>query len=442
MTQSVKHKKAKDKKEINKKSNTLKKKDFNRNMDNYEKKRSSQNQKKNDKDKVKKSEKVNSSDACVYAKKCGGCAFQGIAYDKQLRKKQKWVDELLAPFCKVEPIVGMENPKNYRHKVHAAFGFVKGKGTVAGVYKEGTHQIVDIESCQIENEKADAIIRDIKDLMSSFKIKAYDEDHDFGLLRHVLIRVGYHTGEIMVVLVLASPILPSKNNFIKALLKLHPEISTVVLNVNAKQTSMVLGDKNTVLYGKGYIEDVLCEKTFRISPSSFYQVNPKQTEVLYKKAIELANLTGVERVIDAYCGTGTIGIIAADYVKEVIGVELNRDAVKDAIINAKRNQVKNISFYQADAGKFMVQLAEQNEKIDVVIMDPPRSGSSEVFLQSVIKLAPANVVYVSCNPETLARDLKVLVKAGYQAKTAIPVDMFPFAEHVETCALLTKTSGA
>ena len=245
-------------------------------------------------------------------------------------------------------------------------------GVISGVYKAGTHEVINIDSCEIEDELSSAIIRDIRGLLHSFKIKTYDEDTGYGLLRHVLVRRGFHSGEVMVVLVLGSPILPSKNNFVKALRKLHPEITTVVVNVNDKQTSMVLGEKETVIYGKGYIEDTLCGCTFRISPKSFYQVNPVQTEILYNKAITYAGLTGKEKVIDAYCGTGTIGLIAASQAKEVIGVELNRDAVRDAVINAKRNNIKNEQFYNADAGKFMVELSEQNEKVDVVFMDPPR----------------------------------------------------------------------
>ena len=282
------------------------------------------------------------------------------------------------------------------------------------------------------------IIVTIRSMLRSFKIRVFDEDTGYGLLRHVLVRRGFHSGEVMVVLVLGSPILPSKNNFVKALRKLHPEITTVVVNVNDKQTSMVLGEKETVIYGKGYIEDTLCGCTFRISPKSFYQVNPVQTEILYNKAITYAGLTGKEKVIDAYCGTGTIGLIAASQAKEVIGVELNRDAVKDAVINAKRNNIKNEQFYNADAGKFMVELAEQNEKVDVVFMDPPRSGSDEAFLSSVVKLAPKKVVFVSCNPETLARDLKYLTRHGYQAVECQPCDMFPFTKHVEAICLLSK----
>ena len=407
-----------------------------------------------------KSEKQKKKPAavCPYAKKCGGCDYQGMSYEQQLQEKQTYVRKNIGDYCKVLPIIGMENPYHYRNKVHAVFdverrgkhanggrrtagnGHAKAApgGVISGVYKAGTHEVINIDSCEIEDELSSAIIRDIRGLLHSFKIKTYDEDTGYGLLRHVLVRRGFHSGEVMVVLVLGSPILPSKNNFVKALRKLHPEITTVVVNINDKQTSMVLGEKETVIYGKGYIEDTLCGCTFRISPKSFYQVNPVQTEILYNKAITYAGLTGKERVIDAYCGTGTIGLIAASKAKEVIGVELNRDAVKDAVINAKRNNIKNEQFYNADAGKFMVELAEQNEKVDVVFMDPPRAGSDEAFLSSVVKLAPKKVVYVSCNPETLARDLKYLTRHGYQAVECQPCDMFPFTKHVETVVLLSK----
>lgn len=381
---------------------------------------------------------VNVEDACPYAKKCGGCDYQGTAYEKQLKEKQELVQKYVGGFCKVRPIIGMENPYHYRNKVHAVFDIAKGGAIISGVYKAGTHDVVSIDECRIEDEISDAIIRDIRGLLRSFKIKTYDEDTGYGLLRHVLVRRGFHSGEVMVVLVLGSPILPSKNNFVKALRKLHPEITTVVINVNNKKTSMVLGDKETVIYGKGYIEDTLCGRTFRISPKSFYQVNPVQTEHLYGKAIEYAKLTGKEKVVDAYCGIGTIGLIAADKAKEIISVELNKDAVRDAITNAKRNQIKNVQFYNADAGKFMVEMSEQGADVDVVFMDPPRAGSDEAFLSSVVKLAPKRVVYVSCNPETLARDLKYLTKHGYRAEECTPVDMFPWTKHCEVVCTLRK----
>ena len=333
----------------------------------------------------------------------------------------------------------MEEPFYYRNKVHAVFDRDKKGNIISGIYEKNSHRVVQVEKCFIEDQKSGEIIQTIRKLCKSFKIKTYDEDTGYGLLRHVLVRSGYHTGEYMVVLVLGSPIMPSKNNFVKALRKEHPEITTVVVNVNDKRTSMVLGDKEQVIYGKGYIEDTLLGKRFRISPKSFYQVNPLQTEKLYGKAIEYAGLTGKEVVVDAYCGTGTIGMIMADKAKEVIGVELNKDAVKDARINAKRNETKNISFYEKDAGEFLVQMAEQNAKVDVVVMDPPRAGSDEAFLSSVVKMKPKRVVYVSCNPETLVRDLKYLTGHGYKVTRAHAVDMFAqTSEHTELVALIER----
>lgn len=375
---------------------------------------------------------------CPVYKKCGGCDFQGVPYEEQLKIKETQVRQLLAPFCKVHPIAGMKNPYHYRNKVHAVFSHDKKGNAVSGVYQKGTHIVVPVERCMIEDKKADEIIGSIRGLLKSFKIRTYDEDTGYGLLRHVLVRRGFASGEILVVLVTASPVFPSKNNFVKALRKLHPEITTIVQNVNGRGTSMVLGNQEKTLYGKGYIEDILCGYTFRISPKSFYQVNPAQTEILYKKAIKLAGLTGKELVLDAYCGIGTIGLIASRGAGQVIGVELNRDAVRDAVANAKRNQVKNVRFYCADAGKFMVDMAADGVKADVVFMDPPRSGSDVTFLDCLAKMAPKRVVYISCEPESLARDLKYLKKKGYQAEGAWPVDMFGWTGCVETVVMLSR----
>jgi 23S rRNA (uracil1939-C5)-methyltransferase len=375
---------------------------------------------------------------CPVSDKCGGCQLQHFSYEKQLQEKQEQVNALLEKFCKVEDIIGMDNPYYYRNKVHAAFDTDKIGNVISGVYEAGSHRVVPIDSCLIEDQRADNIIVTIRGMLKSFKIRTYNEDKGIGLLRHVLIRTGHKSGEIMVVLVLASHIFPSKNNFIKALLKKHPEITTIVMNVNNKKTSMVLGDREQVLYGKGFIEDTLCGKIFRISPKSFYQINAVQTEVLYGKAIELADLKGSETIIDAYCGIGTIGIIASDNVKKVIGVELNRDAVKDAITNAKRNKANNIYFYNQDAGEFMNQMTAEKQSVDVVFLDPPRTGSTEQFMDSMISINPKKVVYISCNPATLERDLSYLIKRGYEVKKAIPVDMFPGTEHVETVSLIVR----
>jgi 23S rRNA (uracil1939-C5)-methyltransferase len=379
-----------------------------------------------------------SIEKCQYAKKCGGCQYQGMDYKEQLKEKEGYVRKTLKEFGKPEPIVGMDDPYYYRNKIHAVFKHQRNGDVISGIYEEGSHRIVPITECQIENQEADRVIQTIRKLAKSFKIKIYNEDSEYGLLRHVLIRTGKKTGEMLVVLVAASPVFPSKNNFVKALRKEHPSITSVVLNVNDKRTNMVLGERNITLYGKGYIEDELCGCRFRISPNSFYQVNPVQTEVLYNKAIELASLTGKERVVDAYSGIGTIGLIAAAHAKEVISVELNRDAVRDAIGNARRNGIKNIQFYQEDAGKFLVSMAQQGEKVDVVFMDPPRAGSDEAFLSSVVTVAPRRIVYVSCFPETLARDLEYLKKNGYNVNRICPFDMFPFTNHCENICLLTR----
>ena len=299
-----------------------------------------------------------------------------------------------------------------------------------------------MDSCQIEDQKADEIIVTIRSMLRSFKIRVFDEDTGYGLLRHVLIRRGFTTGEILVVLVTASPVFPSKNNFVKALREKHPEITTIVQNINGRSTSMVLGDKEHVLYGKGYIEDELCGLRFRISSRSFYQINSVQTEKLYGKAMELAGLTGKETVLDAYCGIGTIGLIASKHAGKVIGVELNQDAVRDAVQNAKKNGITNAQFFCNDAGRFMSHMAARGESADVVFMDPPRSGSTEEFIDSVALMQPKRVVYISCGPDTLARDLKVFAKHGYRAKEAWPVDLFGWTGHVETVCLLSKLHEA
>ena len=388
----------------------------------------------------KRKKMPDSGKRCPVRKKCGGCSLLEMEYSEQLKRKEDFVRKTLKGIVKPEAIIGMENPWHYRNKIHASFARKRDGGIVSGIYEEGTHRLVPVEDCLIQNERANRIVRDLCGLFESFKIKVYNEDTGYGLVRHVLIRTGHVSGEVMVVLVCVSPVFPSKRNFVNALRKLHPEVTTVVLNVNDRRTSMVLGKRDIVLYGKGYIEDQLCGCTFAVSPQSFYQVNPVQTEILYRKAIEFADLHGTEKVLDAYCGTGTIGLIAAEYAGEVTGVELNPEAVRNAVSNAKRNQRKNIRFVQGDAGEYMQKMAAQRETMDVVLMDPPRAGSDEAFLSSLVTLAPEKVVYISCNPVTLARDLKYLGKHGYRAKRAVPVDMFPWMveEHVETVVLLSR----
>ena len=380
-------------------------------------------------------------DACPLAKKCGGCQLQNMTYDRQLKWKQARCEILLKKFGKVEKIIGMENPYHYRNKVQAAFGRTKSGKIISGVYQSGTHRIVSVDSCMTEDVIADKIIVDIREMLPKFKIRTYDEDRGTGFLRHVLVKRGFSSGEVMVVLVGASGYFPMKKKFTAALLEKHPEITTVVLNINPKDTNLVLGDKEEVLYGNGYIEDTLCGCVFRISPKSFYQINPVQTEKLYGKAMELAELDKSTSVLDAYCGIGTIGLVAAKTAGKVIGVELNRDAVKDAISNCKRNGTENARFYCADAGDFMQELAGNGERFDVVFMDPPRSGSSKKFIDSLAVSAPGKVVYISCNPETLARDLNMLIHKGYKVKKICPVDMFPHTNHIETVVLLEHNTA-
>ncbi|MDY2837143.1 MAG: 23S rRNA (uracil(1939)-C(5))-methyltransferase RlmD, partial [Bilifractor sp.] len=290
---------------------------------------------------------------CPVYRKCGGCEFRGIPYEEQLAIKENRVRRELEGLARTEKIAGMSYPYFYRNKVNAAFQRKRDGSIISGVYEAGTHRVVPVDRCLIEDQRADRIIGSIRRLLPSFRITIFNEDSGYGLLRHVMVRVGHKTGQILVILVVASPIFPSKNNFVKALRKEHPEITSIVLNINEKNTSMVLGDRNIVLYGKGCIEDILCGKRFRISPSSFYQINSVQTEVLYRKAISLAHLTGKETVFDAYSGIGTIGIAAADSARAVTCVELNANAVHDARYNARINGVRNIRFYQDDAGRFL-----------------------------------------------------------------------------------------
>ena len=375
---------------------------------------------------------------CEVRKKCGGCRYAGLPYGEQLKKKQQLINSLLHEFAKPEKIIGMQDPVYYRNKVHHAFGLDRKKNIIHGVYEPSTHKIVPVKDCLLEDRKCQEIIETVAELCRSFKIKVYDEISEYGLLRHVLVRKGFQSGEIMCVLVLTSPVFPSKNNFVKALREKHPEITTVIFNINDERTSMVLGKRNITVYGPGTIKDRLCGLTFRISPDSFFQVNPMQTEILYRKAIEYADLKGTETVIDAYCGTGTIGLCASAKAGKVLGIELNRNAVSDAILNARENGIKNVRFIEGDAGAYMERMAEEGYKANVLLMDPPRTGSTEKFLLSAVKMAPQRIVYISCGPETLKRDLQFLTKKGYRVEKIQPVDNFPWTEHVETVCLLSN----
>ena len=381
-------------------------------------------------------------DCKLRAKNCGGCPLLGLDYAEQLKQKEEKVRALVGKYGPVHPIRGMEQPYHYRNKVISTFATGWGGKLTSGIYAANSHKVLPVESCLLQDEVLDKTMQAVRAAANACRYQSYDEDKGTGLLRHCLLRRGVATGQVMVVLVTAQPVLPGAKNFVKALLAETAQrgvtVTTVVQNVNSRKTSVVLGEAEKVLYGKGFILDTLCGKTYAISPRSFYQINHTQTEVLYSLAVEAAKLTGKEVVLDAYCGIGTIGLTAADHAKQVVGVELNRDAVQDAIGNAKHNGVKNARFFAADATRWIREAAAAGEKADVIFMDPPREGSTPEFLASVARMAPKRVVYVSCNPVTLARDLATLTKLGYKAEGFTPVDMFPHTEHIETVVLLSK----
>ena len=373
---------------------------------------------------------------CKICTSCGGCQYQQLDYKAQLKYKTKRVKEALNRIAHVKqevlPCIGAINPYNYRNKIQVPF--VKDKNGVVkfGFYKENTHIIMPIKECAIEDKKAAPILWDIKLLLEDMNIPTYNEDSGKGILRYVLIRTSYHYDELMVVLVTTQMNFPGQRNFINELVKRHPEITTVVENINSRRTNVILGDKEKVLYGPGHIKDDILGLTFEISASSFFQINPEQVEKLYATALNLVNSSKEEIVLDAYSGVGTIGLIAARNAKKVISVEINKFAHKNAIENAKRNNVDNIEFICDDAGKF---ISKYLGDIDTLIMDPPRSGSDETFLSTVMNKRIKKIIYVSCNPETLARDVEYLSKF-YEVKYVQPVDMFPMTAHVETVACL------
>ena len=376
------------------------------------------------------------------AKNCGGCPLLEVPYEQQLKQKEEKVRALLGKYGPVHPIRGMETPYHYRNKVISTFATGYGGKLVSGIYAAKTHKVLPVERCLLEDEVLDTVLEAVRAAASACKYPPFNEDKGTGLIRHCLLRRGVATGQVMVVLVTAQPVLPGAKNFVRALLaeadKRHVPVTTVVQNYNPRKTSVVLGEQEKVLYGKGFILDELCGKTYALSPRSFYQVNPVQTAVLYGLAVDAAQLTGKEVVLDAYCAIGTIGLTAADKAKQVVGVELNRDAVHDAIGNAKHNGVKNARFFAADATTWISEAAAAGERADVIFMDPPREGSTPQFIESVARMAPKRVVYVSCNPETMARDLALLTQKGYRAEGFTPVDMFPHSEHIEVVCALSK----
>lgn len=378
---------------------------------------------------------------CKCFKRCGGCQLSET-YSEQIQRKQDKAERMLSRYAKVQPIIAMDSPYHYRNKVQNMYGFDSSKRIISGIFQSSSRKLVAVDDCMLEDSAAAPIVAELKKLMKSFKIFPYDHNSGRGFLRHTLIRHSLSTGEIMLVLVTATPVFPATKNFVKAMLSACPQITTIVRNVCTNKLPLTMGERDIVMHGKGFIEDELCGCRFRISPRSFYQVNSLQTEKLYTCAVEAADIGKGTKVIDAYCGTGTIGMICAKRGADVTGTELNPAAVRDAVANAKLNGLDNIRFCNEDAGDFMQRLAAEGESCDVLILDPPRAGASAEFITAAGKLAPEKIVYVSCKIETLERDLRLFKKEGYRARYIQPVDMFPHTTGIETVVLLSrKTSG-
>ena len=373
---------------------------------------------------------------CRCFKRCGGCQLDE-PYKEQLARKQAKAERLLSRYCKVEPIIGMKEPYNYRAKVQNVYALSRGR-IISGVYQSSDRRMVTIEDCMLENKRAQRIVKAFKGIMKQLKLTPYDMLSGRGVVRHTLIRISETTGEIMLVIVTNGAMLPAKKNLVSALRRACPEITTVVQNICTDSLPLTLGSRSVTLYGKGCIEDELCGCRFILSPGSFYQVNPKQTEILYNTAVNAAGIEQGTKVIDAYCGTGTIGLICASRGAEVIGCELEPRAVKDAQRNAKLNGIESAKFFNADAGSFMTEAAKEGYQCGVLIMDPPRAGASREFITAAGVLSPERIVYVSCGIESLARDLSLFRKEGYRTRLIQPVDMFPHTMGIECCCLLEK----
>ncbi|WP_165062688.1 23S rRNA (uracil(1939)-C(5))-methyltransferase RlmD [Adlercreutzia sp. ZJ154] len=390
--------------------------------------------------------------ACAVSARCGACTMIDIPYDEQLAKKQAYIEELFAglasPKC-VRPIIGMQTPYHYRNKVVSPFAPARGArpgafAVATGMYAQGTHKLVPTDGCLIENETGKRVVQAVRSLMLKWKIAPYNEDTGEGFLRHAVVRVGQFSGEVLVTLVTNSDQFPFSKSFCRELVRRVPEITTVVQNVNTRQTNVILGETERVLYGPGFILDGLCGLTFRISSQSFYQVNVCQTEALYTAAIDAAKLNGTQTVIDAYCGTGTIGLVAAARgAARVLGLDCVESAIRDARQNAKHNGITNAEFFVEDATDFLVRAARcgidgaKSENM-VLMMDPPRSGSTPQFLNAACALAPSRIVYISCNPKTQVRDAENLLQSGYTIESIQPVDMFPHTDHVECVVLMSR----
>lgn len=376
---------------------------------------------------------------CPFSEYCGGCQYQGMKYDKQVEIKQEKVEKLLSSFHHVEKIIPCKESVNYRNKIQVSFAYDENRHIICGYYIPNSHMILPIEDCMLCDERINEIVSSIRKIIIRNHISIYDERTKKGCLRHLLVR-STNRNEYMVVLVTGSFNLMKKEKIIEEILKYNPDITTIIHNINQEKNSSILGNRNEILYGKGYITDELCGLKFRISAQSFYQVNRYQTQVLYQTAIDALGLNRNDILIDAYCGTGTIGISCAKHVKKVIGVDLVASAIKDADINRKINDIENAEFICKDAGKFMETISRNRTHIDAVIMDPPRSGSDIRFMSSMVNMKPDKIAYISCNPSTLRDDLKYLTKY-YDIKLIQPVDMFPLTQHIECVCILSNKNA-
>lgn len=376
---------------------------------------------------------------CIKSKSCGACHLANLSYDQQLSLKTGTTIKLISKFCHIEPIIGAKNPTGYRNKAQAVFMRDKRNNLVSGIYRSSDGNAVPVDNCRLQTAKTNKIFKTLCLLFKSFKVKPFDPRTKSGYLRSVTIREAFATGEIMVIISAVTPDFPAKKTFCTALVGKHPEIKSVIFAQNKNTERLFQGTNSKVLYGKPYITDYLCGLEFHISPLSFYQINHDQTEILYNKAIELAQLSNEDTVLDAYCGIGTIGLVASKQAKSVIGFEINGDAVKSAIENAKLNKIKNVRFYKASDSEFFDFAGDEKLNFSTVFLDPPRAGCSQSFLSALCsKIKPKKIVYISCNPETQARDLRFLTKNGYKCKTSQPVDMFPYTNHIENIVLIEK----
>lgn len=375
---------------------------------------------------------------CPIYKECGGCQFQHMTYEHELKIKKDFLLDLFktSRTLKINDVIKLDKPGCYRDKCQMTYKLSKSKKVVCGFYEEKSHKVQPITNCNIQNDKATAIIEGINKALTKNKIQPYDERSKNGVIRHIVIRIGEFTNEIMVSLVTNGEFFPGRKNVINDILKQNLGITTIVQNYNDRDTSIVLGEKERVLYGPGFIYDKINEFKFKISSRSFYQVNPKGMKMLYQKAIENLGIKKTDVVLDAYSGVGTIGILMSKYAKEVYSVELNHDAYKDAIINAKINNVKNINFFNDDSTKFILDCAKNNVKFDLLVLDPPREGSTKEFINAVGMLKPHRVVYVSCEPKTLQRDLYDFTKNNYKMISIDSVDMFARTSNLECICVL------